>query len=648
MKNKKTKFNYYRLILQWAVLLLLVYMVGRLWTDTEYTADFEAYCPFGGLLAFSSFLANGSLACSMTSMQIVMGFTLMLGIVVFSKLFCSFICPVGTITEWLGDLGRKWKVHYFPKGFADRGMRIFKYVLLFITFYFTIKSSELFCKKFDPYYASFTGFSEDVDLVLGLLALFITVLGSVFINQFWCKYFCPLGAVSNIFTYFPVFLLVFGIYATLVFNDFEVSWIIPMTVVIVVVFLMEAVRLKDGIIIPLFRITRNDKICNTNCKLCDKACPQGITVSTCPSRVNHIDCNLCGDCLVVCPRKDALQINKRSMIWFPALVTLILVISGFYWGRQVEIPTVNENWGTDEQFDRAGEYEKTGLKNIKCFGSSMGFVSQMQEIDGIIGVKTFVSSHSVKVYFDPEIIDEQAVKEAVFSPKKFVFYPPDSQETAINCSSFFVNHFFDKYDLFYLTKILEKQEGVLGFETRYGEPVEIKIFYENEMVSQEMLKEAIEAKDLAYEVSGEKFAVSLNYEVASINSRELPLSGKDFVLQMFRPYLKTFKRSEGLDSTDIDIYEISMPDAVYPQLNKWFPYLESHLTEDSGVVAFETRFLGENPVARVYFNNKYTSGPEIFSSLNQEMLEIKYSDGETDQVKNPFDFSEEGRVVKND
>ena len=104
---KAKKKNFYRLALQWTILGLLLYMVIRPFIDKSYVADFEAYCPFGGLQALSSFLANNSLACSMTTTQISMGIALLAGVFLFSKLFCSYICPIGTFTEWLGWQGKQ-------------------------------------------------------------------------------------------------------------------------------------------------------------------------------------------------------------------------------------------------------------------------------------------------------------------------------------------------------------------------------------------------------------------------------------------------------------------------------------------------------------------------------------------------------------
>lgn len=46
---------------------------------------------------------------------------------------------------------------------ADKLLRVVKYVLLFTILYFTLSSSELFCKKLDPFYAV-AGFKGEIVL----------------------------------------------------------------------------------------------------------------------------------------------------------------------------------------------------------------------------------------------------------------------------------------------------------------------------------------------------------------------------------------------------------------------------------------------------------------------------------------------------
>jgi len=179
--KKKSSLNYYRITLQWGIVALLGYMVLRSFADKNYSPDFEAYCPFGGMQSLASYFSIHSLACSMTTVQIVLGLALLLAVILFSKLFCSYVCPIGTFTEWMGSLGRKARLNVTLTGISDKILRVLKYVLLYITFYFTVTESELFCRKFDPFYASFTGFSGDVFLWYALPALLLTVAGSFFV-----------------------------------------------------------------------------------------------------------------------------------------------------------------------------------------------------------------------------------------------------------------------------------------------------------------------------------------------------------------------------------------------------------------------------------------------------------------------------------
>ena len=57
--------------MQWGVLTALIAFISGL-IPTQQAVDPEAYCPMGGLQAFATYLANDSLPCSMTSLQIMM------------------------------------------------------------------------------------------------------------------------------------------------------------------------------------------------------------------------------------------------------------------------------------------------------------------------------------------------------------------------------------------------------------------------------------------------------------------------------------------------------------------------------------------------------------------------------------------------
>jgi len=58
----------------------------------------------------------------------------------------------------------------------DRYMRVLKYLLLFAAVYLTMTTSELFCKEFDPYFASVNLFKNtDITLYFAIPAFIITM-----------------------------------------------------------------------------------------------------------------------------------------------------------------------------------------------------------------------------------------------------------------------------------------------------------------------------------------------------------------------------------------------------------------------------------------------------------------------------------------
>jgi polyferredoxin len=185
------------MLFQIAIILLIVVLLIIGFTDKTKKADFEAYCPFGGLVSLGSKFQLGSMSCNMNETQVFMGIFLLIGVILFGKLFCGYICPIGTLTEWLNKL---FPVSMFDYPQATR--RIWRLVNTFAFFHadFTSTASELWCKKSRSYYAVVSGFDSDTVLPAGIATLLTVLVLSVFIRFFWCKYVCPLGALSNIFS----------------------------------------------------------------------------------------------------------------------------------------------------------------------------------------------------------------------------------------------------------------------------------------------------------------------------------------------------------------------------------------------------------------------------------------------------------------
>jgi len=303
-----------------AVFAALFYMGLRLWLDEAYVADFEAYCPFGGLQALGSYANLNSLSCSMTTMQIMMGVMLFIGAALFSKLFCGYICPLGSVSEWLGKIGDRFRIKIMVSESIDNSLSALKYMLLFVTFYFTLSSSELFCKKFDPYYAVATGFGSDVVLWYAIVAIAILIIGSLLFRFFWCRYLCPFGALTNIFRFFWWFAGISAIFVALSLAGLKIPFIYPLLVIACAGYILEIILMKK-VSPSLTYITRNTESC-TNCNLCTINCPQEQVVAR-MERVTHIDCNLCGDCLYACPVVIRLFFPLGNQPGSDALVDII-------------------------------------------------------------------------------------------------------------------------------------------------------------------------------------------------------------------------------------------------------------------------------------------------------------------------------------
>jgi polyferredoxin len=646
---KKVQLNPFRVILQSVVFLLLAYLLVRPLIDKSYVADFEAYCPFGGIQAFSSFLVNNSLACSMTTTQIFMGFALLVGIFLVSKLFCSFICPIGSITELLSRLGRKLKVNIDIKGWPDRVLRVVKYSLLFVTFYFTVTSSELFCRTYDPYYASFSGFSSDVVVSYAIMALLIAIPGSFFIRQFWCKYFCPLGAVSNILSNSYVFASIIALYLilTLLFK-LSISWLWLLGALTLAGVLLEVFKVKvKGF--SLFKITRNAETC-TNCKLCDKACPMAIKVSL-TEKVKDVDCHLCGDCVASCPELNTLKIfasnkwepsyrekKRATHLWIPSAIVIVLVVLGLAFAQRVHIPTISLMWGDTEQLDAAGIFEQEGLAGIKCFGSSMSFANQMKEIPGVLGVETYVGNHGVRVWYDKSILGEEDIKEAMFNPVKRVFSAPANDIEQVSVCEVAIDHFFDPADAGNLGIRFMQNRGILGMKTKFGEPVHAVIYYDESLINAGKIKSLIEARKVEWKDEDGDHIVNTNFKVAGFEDSGYCLLS-EYLTEMYEEVSMTFNGYDRYNQEEIDTLTVPFPHGMNPELEGMPWYLLSHISNNRGVVSFKTSPTNHGfDIILEYIKNK-TTVEQIIDMLNADELVVHLSDGSVQKIKNPYRFN---------
>jgi polyferredoxin len=203
-----------RKIVQWFFFLLVV-LIAINHTLAESgasipllsSASLHAICPFGGVETLYTVAASGLFVKKIhDSSLVLMGLSLILA-VLFGPVFCGWVCPLGTIQEWVGKLGRKLfkrRYNHFVPTRLDNILRYARYGILIWVLYVTATSGTLIFEAYDPYFALFNFWSTEV-APTALLILALTLLLSVFIERPWCKYACPYGAVLGLTNLFRVF-----------------------------------------------------------------------------------------------------------------------------------------------------------------------------------------------------------------------------------------------------------------------------------------------------------------------------------------------------------------------------------------------------------------------------------------------------------
>ena len=133
---------------------------------------------------------------------------------VWGRFFCGFICSFGAMQDllWLGGRNLPFRPVFSQK--VDRVLKYLKYaVLLFIvigvwTFGITGDTVWSPWTIFGMYASPWKGVpSQAMFLSVGGLLLLLTIIGSLLIERFFCKYLCPLGALFTLASHFRVFKL---------------------------------------------------------------------------------------------------------------------------------------------------------------------------------------------------------------------------------------------------------------------------------------------------------------------------------------------------------------------------------------------------------------------------------------------------------
>ncbi len=339
----------------------------------------ERWCPFGGVEAIYTYIQEGNMVCSLGVSNFYILAAVLLMTLLLKRVFCSHVCPIGTLSEWLRRPG-KWLMRkpITVPAKLDRVLALMKYLVLAAILYFTWRAGELMFRGYDPCYALLSRHGEDIAVGTYVVAGLI-VVASLFIMIPFCRWFCPLAAVMN-----------------------------PLS------------RLG------LFRVTRHEDAC-IHCGRCRNACPSAIEVDKAIT-ITHARCTNCMSCIDACPEKDnnaltwgvtpASTTRKPQWIIIGALFVLIsIAVAAAY---VAPIPSFVYERG--EASDTVAS-EILHVEGVKCRGSAtlLAFFlnrNDVYEIPGYLKLEAWPDPHmgKIKVFFDADQTDRQAILDAVTEP----------------------------------------------------------------------------------------------------------------------------------------------------------------------------------------------------------------------------------------
>jgi polyferredoxin len=171
------------------------------------SASLHSLCPFGGVVTIYQYATVGTFVQKIHESAFVLmaiGFVLA---ILFGPVFCGWVCPLGTVQEWVAKWGKKLfrrRYNHFIPARIDNVLRYARYLVLAWVVYVTAASGTLIFADYDPYFALFNFWSSEV-AIGGLVILGLTLVLSLFVERPWCKYACPYGAVLGITNLFRVF-----------------------------------------------------------------------------------------------------------------------------------------------------------------------------------------------------------------------------------------------------------------------------------------------------------------------------------------------------------------------------------------------------------------------------------------------------------
>ncbi len=339
----------------------------------------ERWCPLGGVEALYTYASEGNMLCSLGVSNFYILAAVLVMTLLLRRVFCGYLCPIGTVSEWLRAVAGRIGVPAPRVPYAvDRALALMKYAVLAIILVVTWRAAELHFRGYDPCYALISRHGEDITLWAYVIAGGILVASLLLMLPF-CRWFCPLAAVLNPFSR-----------------------------------------------VGLARIHRHDDAC-VNCGECAAVCPMDIPVDK-VSQVTAARCLSCLNCVDTCPTSAGSAIHwgppravgGRWPQWGLIAIMLGCVGAAVAASYAFPLPSFVNTRGQSPARTATLNLE---VRELTCRGRATLLVYFLERDDelglpGYLKIEAWPgpAAADLKVTYDPAHVDETAIKDAITEP----------------------------------------------------------------------------------------------------------------------------------------------------------------------------------------------------------------------------------------
>ena len=363
---------------------------------------------FSAIKTIYTSLIAGTFSATALAGQIILAVSMLLITAIMGRFFCGFLCAFGTMGDFFWYLGSKLKLQRPKIGTkVDRILKKVKYVLLvlIVVLFWTLGVSAI-SGTGNPWtvFGMLTNLSGWTDMTVilsvGMLLLVLIIVGSLYIERFFCRYLCPLGAVFAIVSRFR-----------------------------------------------LFKIRKPRTSCGS-CRACTKRCSMGISLYR-TDVVTSPECIDCMNCVEICPR-DNVTANPKPA--FAAAIAVASLAGMYYAGNITGVAVANQQVAAmSESLSTANSAKAGPFIDGTYQGSAAGYHGNtsvsVTVANGYISTIDVLSTGDDPDFFNqakasivPAILSAQSVgvdtvSGATFSSNGLIGAVKDALSSALNASS---------------------------------------------------------------------------------------------------------------------------------------------------------------------------------------------------------------------